>query len=153
MTQAVRGRINGFVPVPIEGGVAKVGDLEVTPELVFTGSVVDVYRYSLTNTGKDSIDMTETAFYKKGVKAVSFFPRLSLKPGERGYVFLLSENQPLLAKKRSGDERSIETQQSKPIDAQDGARGRVNCCGAHCELGYWEHDGKEGVEGHARRKA
>lgn len=91
MTQAVRGKINGFVPVPIEGGVAKVGDLEVTPELVFTGSVVDVYRYSLSNTGKDSIDMTETAFYKKGVKAVSFFPRLSLKPGERGYVFLLSE--------------------------------------------------------------
>lgn len=91
MTQAVRGKIVGFTPVPIEGGVAKIGDLEVVPELSFTGAVVDVYRYAISNKGNERIDLTESAFYKKGVKAISFFPRLSLNSGESGYVFLLAD--------------------------------------------------------------
>ncbi|MBV7542103.1 type-F conjugative transfer system secretin TraK [Acidovorax sp. sic0104] len=91
MTQAVRGRITGFSPVPLEGGVARMGTLEVEPEVSFAGSVVDVYRYKLLNAGKERIDLLETAFYRKGVKAVSFFPRISLAPGEHSYVFLLAD--------------------------------------------------------------
>ena len=53
--------------------------------------MVDVYRYSLMNKGQETVDLTETAFYRKGVKAVSFFPHLALKPGEGGYVFLLAD--------------------------------------------------------------
>ena len=91
MTQAVRGKVASFAPVPLEGGVARIGPIEVTPEIAFTGSVVDVYRYSLMNKGQETVDLTETAFYRKGVKAVSFFPHLALKPGEGGYVFLLAD--------------------------------------------------------------
>ena len=91
MSQAVRGKIRGFAVVPIEGGVAKLGSIEVTPEYAFTGSTVDVYRYSIRNAGGELVDLAETAFYRKGVKAVSFFPHLALRPGESGYVFLLAD--------------------------------------------------------------
>lgn len=91
MSQAVRGKIRGFAVVPIEGGMAKMGSIEVTPEYAFTGSTVDVYRYSIMNAGSEVVDLAETAFYRKGVKAVSFFPKLSLAPRESGYVFLLAD--------------------------------------------------------------
>ena len=91
MAQAVRGKIRGFAAVPIEGGTAKMGAIEVTPEYAFTGSTVDVYRYSIKNASEEVVDLAETAFYRKGVKAVSFFPSISLPPGEAGYVFLLAD--------------------------------------------------------------
>ncbi len=91
MSQAVRGKIRGFAAVPLEGGVAKMGPIEVTPEYAFTGSTVDVYRYAIKNASEGAVDLAETAFYRKGVKAVSFFPKLSLQPGEGGYVFLLAD--------------------------------------------------------------
>jgi conjugal transfer pilus assembly protein TraK len=91
MAQAVRGKIRGFAAVPIEGGTAKMGAIEVTPEYAFTGSTVDVYRYSIKNASEEVVDLAETAFYRKGVKAVSFFPSISLQPGEAGYVFLLAD--------------------------------------------------------------
>ena len=91
LTQAVRGKIKGFATVPIEGGVAKMGSIQVTPEYAFTGSTVDIYRYSIKNLSGEVVDLAETAFYRKGVKAVSFFPNISLKPGEGSYVFLLAD--------------------------------------------------------------
>lgn len=91
LTQAVRGKVQGFSPVPLEGGVALMGVLSVEPEVAFSGSAVDIYRYKLENTGHDPIDLVETAFFRKGVKAISFFPRMSLKPGEVSYVFLLAD--------------------------------------------------------------
>lgn len=91
LTQAVRGKVAGFSPVPLEGGVASLGALAVEPELAFAGSVVDIYRYKLLNTGTTPLDLVETAFYRKGVKAISFFPRMSLQPGEVSYVFLLAD--------------------------------------------------------------
>jgi conjugal transfer pilus assembly protein TraK len=91
MTQAVRGKINGFNPVPLEGGIARLGTIEVVPEVAFTGSVVDIYRYVITNKGAEAIDLVETAFYRKGVKAVSFFPSQSLTPEGSGYVFIMAD--------------------------------------------------------------
>lgn len=91
LTQAVRGRIAGFSPIPLEGGVARMGALEVEPELAFAGAVVDIYRYKLRNAGKEAVDLVETAFFRKGVKAISFFPLMSLQPGEGSYVFLLAD--------------------------------------------------------------
>lgn len=91
MKQAVRGQVKGFATVPIEGGVAKMGPIEVTPEFAFTGATVDIYRYAIKNVSDEQVDLAETAFYRRGVKAVSFFPNLGLKPGETGYVFLMAE--------------------------------------------------------------
>lgn len=94
MTQAVRGKIQGFSAVPLEGGVAKIGEAEVTPEFVFSGSSMDIYRYRLNNKAGRTLDLSETAFYRKGVRAVSFFPRLSLESGEAGYVFIAADKSP-----------------------------------------------------------
>ena len=91
LTKAVRGNVPGFSPVPMEGGVARMGTLDIEPDLTFAGSVVDIYRYRLTNKGTEPLDLVETAFFRNGVKAVSFFPRLSLQPGQQGYVFLLAD--------------------------------------------------------------
>lgn len=91
MAQAVRGKVTGFNPVPLEGGVARIGPLQVTPEIAFTGATVDLYRYQIVNKSGQQVDLTETAFYRKGVKAVSFFPNISLKPEQSGYVFLLAD--------------------------------------------------------------
>lgn len=91
MAKAVRGSIPGFSPIPIEGGIARMGTLDVEPELAFTGSVVDVYRYRIKNSGDQALDLVETAFFRKGVKAVSFFPHMNLQPGQESYVFLLAD--------------------------------------------------------------
>jgi|GEM_PF-5683476 len=91
MTQAVRGKIQGFSIVPLEGGVAMIGDLEVTPDLVFSGSTLDVYRYKINNRSIKTLDLSEPAFYRSGVKAVSFFPKLALDANESGYVFIAAD--------------------------------------------------------------
>jgi conjugal transfer pilus assembly protein TraK len=91
MSQAVRGKVTGFAAVPLEGGVARMGPLQVTPELAFSGASVDLYRYQIVNKSGEAVDLAETAFYRNGVKAVSFFPSLSLKPEQAGYVFLLAD--------------------------------------------------------------
>lgn len=91
MSQAVRGKVTGFNPVPLESGVAKIGPLQVTPEIAFTGATVDIYRYQIVNKSGEKVDLTETAFYRKGIKAVSFFPTISLKPEQSGYVFVLAD--------------------------------------------------------------
>jgi len=91
MSQAVRGKVSGFNPVPLEGGVARMGPLVVTPEIAFSGASVDLYRYQIVNKSTETVDLIETAFYRKGVKAVSFFPNIALKPDQSGYVFLLAD--------------------------------------------------------------
>lgn len=91
MAQAVRGKVTGFNPVPLEGGIAQLGPLKVTPEIAFTGAAVDIYRYQIVNVSTEKVDLTETAFYRKGIKAVSFFPTISLKPAQSGYVFILAD--------------------------------------------------------------
>lgn len=91
MSQAVRGKVTGFNPVPLEGGVARMGPLVVTPEIAFSGASVDLYRYQIVNKSTETVDLIETAFYRKGVKAVSFFPNIALKPDQSGYVFLLAD--------------------------------------------------------------
>ncbi len=91
LASAAKGTVPGFTPVPLEGGVARMDDLSIEPELTFAGSVADIYRYRLSNVGSEPIDLVETAFFRAGVKAVSFFPRTSLKPGEQSHVFILAD--------------------------------------------------------------
>lgn len=91
LASAARGTVPGFSPVPLEGGVAQMGDMAIEPELTFAGSVADIYRYRLVNTSDKQIDLVETAFFREGVKAVSFFPHTSLQPKQVSYVFILAD--------------------------------------------------------------
>lgn len=91
MSNAIRGNIPGYSIVPLEGGAANIGRIEVLPDLVFSGQTNDIYRYKLVNRGEEKADLYEPAFYRKGVKAVSYFPRLSLAKDESTYVFILAD--------------------------------------------------------------
>jgi conjugal transfer pilus assembly protein TraK len=93
MAHAVKGEIPGYSVVPLRKARAMVGELKVMPDVVFTGANLDVYRYRIRNTASQRLDLTEPAFYRKGVRAVSFFPRLSLSPNEEGFVFILADKQ------------------------------------------------------------
>lgn len=94
LASAARGKIHGFSAVPLEGGVAQIGDLIVKPDFVFSGSSLDVYRYKIENQSEKTIDLSETAFYRKGVRAVSFFPLQSLEVNESSYVFIVADKSP-----------------------------------------------------------
>lgn len=87
---AIKGKINGFSPIPIEGGTAKIEDVEIIPDVVFQGYYLDIYRYQLNNAGERTIALNEGVFYRKGVKAISFFPRDTIKPKEKTFVFIVA---------------------------------------------------------------
>lgn len=91
MSNAIRGNIPGYSIVPLETAAAKIGHIDVLPDLVFSGQSNDVYRYKLVNKGEDTVDLYEPAFYRKGVKAISYFPKMSLAKGQSTYVFLLAD--------------------------------------------------------------
>lgn len=102
---AIRGNIPGFSPVPLEVGEARIDDVRIVPNFVMQGSYLDIYRYRLTNEGTAAIDMNEGAFYREGIKAITFFPLVSLQPGEFTYAFLISEKATDFGKDFASEER------------------------------------------------
>ncbi len=102
---AIRGNVPGFSPVPLEVGEARIDDVRVVPNFVMQGSYLDIYRYKVTNEGSAPIDMNEGAFYREGIKAITFFPHVSLQPGDSTYAFLISEKATDFGKDFPSDER------------------------------------------------
>lgn len=85
---AIQGRIPGFSPVPLEAGTARLDGVLITPDVVFQGYYLDVYRYELRNESDRSVALNEGVFYREGVKAVSFFPLDRLEPSQSTFVFI-----------------------------------------------------------------
>lgn len=79
---------SGFTEGPLKVGVAKVGQLMIVPDRMYSGASLDVFVYTVENTSSDVIEMNEQSFYQPGVRAVSFFPKVRLGAGEttRAYV-------------------------------------------------------------------
>lgn len=73
----------------LDVGAAVIGDLHILPEKQFSGQSLDAYRYRITNSGKEAVELTEESFYQPGVKAVAFFPNVRLDPKESTRVFIL----------------------------------------------------------------
>ena len=88
---AVNGEINGFSPVPLHTDVAVIDEIQITPDVVFQGQTLDVYRYRLRNMSKSVAALHEGAFYRKGIKAISFFPKTELAPDEQTFVYIVSD--------------------------------------------------------------
>lgn len=110
---AIRGNVPGFSPVPLEVGEARIDDVRIVPNFVMQGSYLDIYRYKLTNEGTAPIDMNEGAFYREGIKAITFFPHVSLQPGEFTYAFLISEKATDFSKDFASEERPAGRRTSK----------------------------------------
>jgi conjugal transfer pilus assembly protein TraK len=83
LREIVRGRVpQGYSAAPIAVGQATVGPVRATPEERWSGADMDIHRYRIENTGAEPVELTDPSFYEPGVKAVLFFPRIRIAPGE-----------------------------------------------------------------------
>ena len=51
---------------------------------------MDLFVYRLTNKGVSSVELTESSFYDKTVRAVAFYPDIRLDANQTTRVYILS---------------------------------------------------------------
>lgn len=66
------------------------GGLVIIPLTRYSGSNLDIYKYKVENNQED-IELSETSFYQRGVRAVSIVPSVVLHKGESATVFVLAD--------------------------------------------------------------
>lgn len=64
--------------------------LTITPVVRYSGSSLDIYKYKVED-DQATVELSETSFYQKGVRAVSVFPNVVLHKGEFTYVFVIAD--------------------------------------------------------------
>lgn len=95
VTDLLRTVVSGRVPEGFsEGRMASIlgqkGDLSIIPEVRYSGAYLDIYRYRVENNGSQ-VELSESAFYQKGVRAASIFPRAVLKRGDNTWIYLIAD--------------------------------------------------------------
>lgn len=82
----------GFTEAGMPNIVAteKRDGLNITPEKRYSGTYLDVYKYRVDD-NQQPIQLSETSFYQKGVRAVSIFPKIRLDKGDHTYVFVVAD--------------------------------------------------------------
>lgn len=81
----------GYVESKIEQSIAEVSDVNIVPEARYSGTWLDVYRYRVRNNKSETIELSETSFYQKGVRAVSIYPNLQLEAGQETTVYVVAD--------------------------------------------------------------
>lgn len=64
--------------------------LVILPLTRLSGSTLDIYKYKVQNNQED-IELSETQFYRAGVRAVSIVPSVVLHKGESAMVYVLAD--------------------------------------------------------------
>lgn len=82
-------QITGYSGGPLNAPESKMGTLLATPKELFSGGMRDLYVYEIKNTGIDSVTLSEPNFYRQGVLAVAFSPRIHLAPGQTTKLLLV----------------------------------------------------------------
>lgn len=85
----------GFSEGRMPNAIAINGELSITPKSRYSGSWMDIYRYSVLNNGKEMAELSETSFYRKGVRAVAIYPNLTLRPGDTTDVYVVADKSAL----------------------------------------------------------
>lgn len=80
----------GYQEGTLKVGAARVGQVAVLPEKVYTGPGRSMYRYRIENVGNEAIELNEASFSENGVLGVAFWPRARLAPTETTVVFILT---------------------------------------------------------------
>ena len=80
----------GFVEATLNVPPFSIGPVRGVPSKRWAGTTMDIYRYDLTNRSNNWVELTEQSIYESGVKAVAFFPRVRLAPGESTYAFVVA---------------------------------------------------------------
>lgn len=71
-------------------GNVKEHGLMIIPVKRYSGSNLDIYKYKVENS-LTTIELSETSFYRKGVRAVSITPNTILNKGESTFVYVLAD--------------------------------------------------------------
>lgn len=92
LRQVGAGRIpEGYSESRMPNMLAKQEGLLIVPEKRYSGSWLDIYRYRVQNNQSTTIELSETQFYQKGVKAVAIFPNVTLRNGDETVVFVIAD--------------------------------------------------------------
>jgi len=81
----------GFAEGALPKAVARMDQLMVVPEVRYSGSNYDVYRYRVENVSNATVEMDEQAFATDGVRAVAIFPNAILEKGQSTSVFVMAD--------------------------------------------------------------
>ena len=81
----------GFAEGGLPRAVARMDQLMVIPEVRYSGSSYDVYRYRVENVSDVTVEMDEQAFASDGVRAVAIFPNAILDKGQSTSVFVMAD--------------------------------------------------------------
>ncbi|MDD5056530.1 MAG: type-F conjugative transfer system secretin TraK [Sideroxydans sp.] len=86
---------DGFSEGRMPNAVAINGELSITPKSRYSGSWMDIYRYTILNNSKETVELSETSFYRKGVRAVAIYPNLTLRSGDTTDVYVVADKSAL----------------------------------------------------------
>ena len=83
----------GYTEESLSVGVAISNGVQARPSKRFVGSEHNIYKYKLENTSRTVVTLSEEAFAAKGVRAVAFFPKITLSPGEKTDAIILLDKE------------------------------------------------------------
>lgn len=92
MRTLLRGGVpQGYTEEDLNIAIAVNGDqLAFKPERRFAGTVYEVLRYAIKNQSTIEIELSEEMFGDNSVRAVSFWPKVRLMPGDETKVFIVA---------------------------------------------------------------
>lgn len=86
------GRVpQGYAEGMLPKTVANLGSVVAIPLARYSGPLFDVYRYRIEAVANGEIEMEESAFWTKGVRAVSLFPSGVVSKGHPTQVFVIAD--------------------------------------------------------------
>lgn len=86
------GRVpQGYAEGMLPKSVANLGNVVAIPLARYSGPMFDVYRYRIETVVNGEIEMEESAFWTKGVRAVSLFPSGVVSKGNPTQVFVIAD--------------------------------------------------------------
>lgn len=81
----------GYAEGMLAVGATRVGALMVIPERQYVGAKWILYRYRVENASQESVELSEPAFFDRGVRAVAFWPSVRLEPGASSFAFIAAD--------------------------------------------------------------
>lgn len=98
MRQAALGQVPvGMSEAALPRAVGRRGPLLIRPEVRYSSTSMDFWRYRVELVAGEEIELDEAAFWERGVRAVAILPNLRLQRGQHAYVHVLSDKSAFVA--------------------------------------------------------
>jgi len=81
----------GFTTSNITNIVGRKGPVIISPVSRYSNAYLDIFVYQAQNAGNPTINLSETSFYQKGVRAVGMYPLSTLRKADKTYVYVISD--------------------------------------------------------------